>query len=125
MGNHDNREFSGKGAQRFEQFCFRSDIERASRFVEENQRRPMIKSPGKAETLAFSPRQADAALSDGSLKSVPQFQLDKVDDLSHGTDFSQAHSVDVVVGHPERDIASDRVVDKEKFLRDIPDRSLP
>jgi len=29
MGNHDNRAFSGKGAQRFEQFCFRSDIERA------------------------------------------------------------------------------------------------
>ena len=46
MGNHDNREFSGKGAQRFEQFCFRSDIERASRF-EENQKAD-DKEPGKA-----------------------------------------------------------------------------
>jgi hypothetical protein len=48
MGNHDNREFSSEGAQRFEQVCFRSDIKRAGRFVQDKHGRPVIKSPGKA-----------------------------------------------------------------------------
>jgi hypothetical protein len=56
---------------------------------------------------------------------MPQFHLDKVENLGHGTNFSQAHRVDLVVRHPERDIASDCVVDKENFLWDITNCSLP
>src|SRR5437762_5255088 len=85
----------------------------------------MIKSSGQPDALTFPPRQANASLSHGSLKAVPQFYFDKVQNLSHATDFLQACIVDLVVRHPERDIASDCIVDKEKFLRDIADRSLP
>ena len=45
--------------------------------------------------------------------------------MSDDADFLQARIVDVVVRHPERDITSDRIVDKKNFLRDIADRSLP
>src|SRR5437762_12700349 len=85
----------------------------------------MIKSSGQPDALTFPPRQANASLSHGSLKAVPQFYFDKVQNLGHATDFLQACIVHLVVRHPDRDIASDRVVDKEYFLRDIAECSLP
>jgi hypothetical protein len=61
MGNHENREFSGKGAQRFEQFYFRSDIELLDLHfrIHGSGMRSRMRSPARTghETIAGMQRQ--------------------------------------------------------------------
>src|SRR4030095_16063160 len=125
MSRHDNSEFAGETVQRFDQLCFSGGIQRTGCFVQEKEGRPVVKRARQAKALALSPRQADPPSPRSSLKPILQFRFDKGEDLSDGADFLQARIVDLVVRHPERNVASDRVVDKKNFLRDIADRSLP
>src|SRR2546430_2321089 len=85
----------------------------------------MVKCARKTDALALPARKPDTAFTYVGIKASRQFRFDEIEYLRHRGGLAQARTINFIVRHPERNIASDRIVDKEKFLRDIADRSLP
>src|ERR1700757_4368561 len=85
----------------------------------------MVKGACKTDALALAAREADTAFPHIRLKAIRQFRFDEVEQLRDGASFAQTRRIDLIVRQPKRDVARDRVVDKEDVLWHITDRSLP
>src|SRR5213594_2252164 len=85
----------------------------------------MVKRARKTDALALAAGETDAALADLRVKAAWQFRFNELEDLRHGTGFTQMHQIDLIIRQTKRDVARDRVVDEKNILWHVTDGSLP
>jgi len=85
----------------------------------------MIKRAGEPEALTLATGQPDAAFANFALEALWQFMFDEVQNLRGGAYFPEPINLDFSVRNPERDVASNGVVDKKNILWNIANGSLP
>src|SRR5438034_6249505 len=85
----------------------------------------MVKRARKTDALALAAGETDAALADLRVKAAWQFRFNELEDLRHGTGFTQMHQIDLIIRQTKRDVARDRVVDEKNILWHVTDGRLP
>src|SRR5206468_8417035 len=102
-----------------------SHIQRACCFVQNQQRRMVVKGASKADALALPARKTNTTFPHDRIKAVTHFRFDEVEYLCRRTRLAQSHRINLVIREAKRDVASDCVVYQKDVLWHVTDGSLP
>src|SRR5205807_7571306 len=110
---------------RLKQLCFSRYVQCAGRFIQNQQRRTMVKRARKTDALPLAAGKSDTTFPDVRVETIAQFRFNNVEYLRHVASFAQARSIHLIVRQANCDIARDRIVDEKYVLSHITEQILP